>query len=100
MMMTVPCSNLIIPSASGWFWSGFNGYLNTYDDKVLVKMMVMLMVRMVMILRMVMMMMLMMMLMMMMMMMMMIFLGWIHSRFQKVFGVGSAPYYYFRRSDR
>ena len=89
MMMTVPCSNLIIPSASGWFWSGFNGYLNTYDDKVLVKMMVMLMVRMVMILRMV-----------MMMMMMMIFLGWIHSRFQKVFGVGSAPYYYFRRSDR
>ena len=90
MMMTVPCSNLIIPSASGWFWSGFNGYLNTYDDKVLVKMMVMLMVRMVMILTM----------MMMMMMMMMIFLGWIHSRFQKVFGVGSAPYYYFRRSDR
>ena len=89
MMMTVPCSNLIIPSASGWFWSGFNGYLNTYDDKVLVKMMVMLVVRMVMILRMV-----------MMMMMMMIFLGWIHSRFQKVFGVGSAPYYYFRRSDR
>ena len=56
------------------------------------KMMVMLVVRMVMILRMVM--------MMMMMMMMMIFLGWIHSRFQKVFGVGSAPYYYFRRSDR